>query len=60
MLTNTRDCTGEAEALGFPEAMCSDYLTNRIFYELGDSEIAGMNRFYELAQKHIWHLREFR
>ena len=42
----------EAEALGFPEAMCSDYLTNRIFYELGDSEIAGMNRFYELAQKH--------
>lgn len=42
----------EAEAMGFPEALCSDYLTNRISYGLGESEIAGLNRFYELAQKH--------
>ena len=41
-----------AESLGLPEALCSDYLTNRISYELGDSEIAGMNRFYELAQRY--------
>ena len=43
---------GGAKTLGLPEALCSDYLTNRIFYDLGDSEIAGMNRFYELAQKY--------
>ena len=42
----------EAEALGFPEELCNDYLTRRIFYDLGDSEIVGMKRFYELAQKH--------
>lgn len=42
----------EAEAMGLPAALCSDYLTKRIFYDLGDSEIAGLNRFYELAQRH--------
>lgn len=42
----------EAEAMGLPEALCSDYLTKRIFYNLGDSEIAGLNRFYELAQRY--------
>jgi chorismate dehydratase len=42
----------EAGALGLPEELCSDYLTNRISYDLGDSEIAGICRFYELAQKH--------
>ena len=42
----------EAEALGLPEDLCRGYLTHRIYYDLGDSEIAGMNRFYELAQKH--------
>lgn len=41
-----------AETLGLPEALCSDYLTNRISYDLGDMEIAGMNRFYELAQRY--------
>ena len=41
-----------AETLGLPESLCSDYLTNRISYDLGDSEIAGMNRFYELARKY--------
>jgi len=41
-----------AETLGLPESLCSDYLTNRISYDLGDSEIAGMNRFYELAQRY--------
>ena len=41
-----------AETLGLSEALCNDYLTNRISYDLGDSEIAGMNRFYELAQRY--------
>ena len=42
----------EAESLGFSETLCLDYLTNCIFYDLGNSEIAGMLRFYQLAQKH--------
>lgn len=42
----------EAQKLGFPEDMCRDYLTNDIFYDLGDLEIAGMMKFYELAVKY--------
>ena len=42
----------EAKAMGLPETLCNDYLTNRISYNLGDTEIAGLNRFYELAQKY--------
>ena len=42
----------ESQRLGFPESLCRDYLTNHIFYELGDSEIAGLKTFYELAVKH--------
>ena len=42
----------ESQRLGFPESLCRDYLTKHIFYELGDSEIAGLKKFYELAVKH--------
>ena len=42
----------ESQRLGFPESLCRDYLTKHIFYELGDSEIAGLMRFYELAVKY--------
>ncbi len=42
----------ESQRLGFPETLCRDYLTGHIFYELGDPEIAGLMRFYELAVKY--------
>ena len=42
----------ESQRLGFPESLCQDYLTKHIFYELGDAEIAGLKKFYELAVKH--------
>lgn len=42
----------ESQKLGFPETLCQDYLTKHIFYELGDAEIAGLKKFYELAVKH--------
>ena len=42
----------ESQRLGFPENLCRDYLTSHIFYELGDSEIAGLKKFYELAVKY--------
>ena len=42
----------ESQRLGFPESLCRDYLTKHIFYELGDSEIAGLKKFYELAVKY--------
>ena len=42
----------ESQRLGFPETLCRDYLTKHIFYELGDSEIAGLKKFYELAVKY--------
>ena len=42
----------ESQRLGFPESLCRDYLTKHIFYDLGDSEIAGLKKFYELAVKH--------
>ena len=42
----------ESQRLGFPENLCQDYLTKHIFYELGDPEIAGLKKFYELAVKH--------
>ena len=42
----------ESQKLGFPESLCRDYLTKHISYELGDSEIAGLKQFYELAVKH--------
>jgi chorismate dehydratase len=42
----------EAQKLGFPDDMCQDYLTNHIYYDLGELEIAGMMKFYELAVKY--------
>ena len=42
----------ESQRLGFPESLCRDYLTKHIFYDLGDSEIAGLMKFYELAVKY--------
>ena len=42
----------ESQRLGFPESLCRDYLTKHIYYELGDSEIAGLKKFYELAVKY--------
>ncbi|MCZ6676510.1 MAG: menaquinone biosynthesis protein [Candidatus Poribacteria bacterium] len=42
----------EAPKLGFSVDFCRDYLTKHIFFELGDSEIAGMMRYYELAVKY--------
>ncbi len=42
----------ESQRLGFPESFCRDYLTKHIFYELGDSDIAGLKKFYELAVKY--------
>ncbi len=42
----------ESQRLGFPETLCRDYLTKHIFYELSDSEIVGLMRFYELAVKY--------
>lgn len=42
----------ESQRLGFPESLCQDYFTKHVFYELGDSEIAGLKKFYELAVKY--------
>jgi chorismate dehydratase len=42
----------EARKLGFPETLCWDYLSKHIFYELGELEIAGLMKFYELAVKY--------
>ena len=42
----------EAGELDLPEKLCWDYLTHHIFYDLGESEIAGLSRFYELAVKY--------
>ena len=42
----------EAQKLGLPVDTCQDYLANHIFYDLGDAEIAGMMKFYQLAEKY--------
>ncbi len=42
----------ESQKIGFPEQLCRDYLTKHIFYELGDSEIAGLQKFYKFAVKY--------
>lgn len=39
----------ESKKLGLPASLCLDYLTRNICFDLGDSEIAGLKRFYELA-----------
>lgn len=42
----------ESRTLDLPEELCYDYLTNHIFYDLAEPELAGLRRFYELAVKH--------
>jgi chorismate dehydratase len=42
----------ESPKLGFPETLCRDYLTKHICYELSESEIAGLKKFYEFAVKY--------
>ena len=42
----------ESQKLGLPEALCRDYLQQHIHFDLGESEIAGLRRFYELSVKH--------
>ena len=39
----------EARKLGLPENLCLDYLQNRIKYDFGESEIAGLELFYKYA-----------
>lgn len=41
----------EARKLGLPETLCLDYLQNRIKYDLDESAIAGIERFYKYAVK---------
>ncbi len=41
----------EAQRLGFPEKLCLDYLQHNIKYDLGESEIAGLELFYKYAVK---------
>ena len=39
----------EAETLGLDPGYCRRYFTNIIHYDLGPAELAGLNRFYQLA-----------
>lgn len=41
----------EAKALGLDAGFCRRYLTNIIRFDLGERELAGMNRFYSLASE---------
>ena len=42
----------EAKKLGFPETLCRNYLQHHINYDLDQSAIAGLERYYKLAIKH--------
>ena len=41
----------EAQRLGFPEKLCRNYLQNYIKYDLGESEIKGLELYYKYAVK---------
>lgn len=41
----------EAKKLGLPKSLCENYLQHHIHYDLGESEIAGLEHFYKLAVK---------
>lgn len=43
----------ESKKLGLPAKLCWDYLTRNIRFDLGDSELAGLKRFYELAVEYL-------
>jgi len=42
----------ESRRLGLPTELCHDYLADRIRYDLGEREIAGLTLFYDLCAKH--------
>jgi len=42
----------ESILLGIPLDTTIDYLTNNLYYQLGERERLGLNRFYELAVRH--------
>jgi chorismate dehydratase len=42
----------EAPLLGLPEQVTIDYLTQNLYYRLGDAERQGLARFHQLAVKH--------
>ncbi len=42
----------ESPKLGLPESLCRDYLQKHICYDLGECELAGLQKFYQLAVKH--------
>lgn len=42
----------ESQRLGLTHERCRDYLTRCITYDLGEEELAGLRRFYELCSKH--------
>ena len=42
----------EAPLLGIDENECLEYLRDNLRFRLGDREIEGLKRFYELAQRH--------
>ena len=41
----------EAKKLGLPETLCTEYIQKHIHYDLDESAIAGLERFYKLAAK---------
>ncbi|MBI2191951.1 MAG: menaquinone biosynthesis protein [Planctomycetes bacterium] len=42
----------EARRLGLPSEVCREYLERRIGYDLGEEEMAGLHRFFELCTRH--------
>lgn len=42
----------ESRRLGLPAELCHDYLADRIRYDLGEREIAGLTLFYDLCARH--------
>ncbi len=42
----------ESRKLGLPKSLCRDYLQKHICYDLGECELAGFQKFYQLALKH--------
>jgi len=41
----------ESKRLGLPEALCYEYLTKIMRYDLGEEELSGLKKFYEYAVK---------
>ena len=45
-------CRQEARRLDFPYKMVCEYLTQNIYYKLGESELLGLDRFRSFARTH--------